>query len=194
MTKAKKVLRSTAGAKRRCAQPENKITQLQGLVTQLTQRLDNHAQLFDDQNDQILDLQEAICPKVAARLTALERRTDALTNFCDKQNYPTPESFMARLTALEKQYDYMHSTLNVVLQDERNNCLAIERVGQRLAAHIAEMDRKPEPAPEVQAVQANRQYARKYMDVVEAAKAYVARIAEPSREYAALYAAVKALK
>ncbi len=69
MTKAKKQVSKTTP-----------IAQLQGLVLQLTQRLDQHSNILTDDGDAIMELRdaimelrEAICPKVAARLTALER-------------------------------------------------------------------------------------------------------------------------
>lgn len=54
------------------------------------------------QSHQINALEEAICPRVAARLTALERRADGLTNYLDKTNFPTPDSLVARITELER--------------------------------------------------------------------------------------------
>lgn len=53
------------------------------------------------QGHQIKALEEAICPRVAARLAALERRTEGLTNYLDKTNFPTPDSLVSRMQFLE---------------------------------------------------------------------------------------------
>lgn len=89
MTKAKKPVTVSS-----------QITQLQGLVTQLTQRLDQHDEALNDHEGEIAQLEEAICPRVAARLTALERAI---------QPKPTPDQrnvAVGRVLQAARQYVY----------------------------------------------------------------------------------------
>ena len=106
MTKAKKQVKAQATPRT--------IDQLQGIVTQLTQRLDQHEQILaedirttKDIYDRLSELDEAICPKVAARLTALERNVTTLRDSAwppqaaPKQLYPCRKD---RIVAAAEKY------------------------------------------------------------------------------------------
>lgn len=85
------------------------LAQLTTRCDQLTQWLEQHAQLLTADANAIMELREAICPKVAARLTTLERI----------------EKSMAAA------HNELYRKVDMIAQDERNNCLAISRIMER---------------------------------------------------------------
>jgi exonuclease VII large subunit len=156
---------------------------LLNIVTQLTVRCDQYAQRFEDVDQWLKELQEAICPKVAARLTALEKDNKFLRDLLNQMINNNVNNFTA-IGELKKQGTAADNTMT--------------NFSQRLAKHIAETDKELDELHKHLPQVSPKSTLGQWSAVVEAARRFVAYGGAPLSKgeispYATLFDAVKAL-